>query len=304
MRVLVIGGNGFLGTHVVDALLAAGNQVRIFDRGEEKYRAPLPAVDYRFGDFSDLPTLAEALEGVDVVYHLISTTVPSTSNIDPIGDIIGNQINTVRLLQLLVEKNVRRIIYFSSGGTVYGNPEIVPIPEFHPLRPICSYGVVKVAVENYLFMFQSLYGLKPLVLRVSNPYGARQGHSGVQGIIGTLLQKVLSNEPIVIWGDGSVVRDYLYVSDLANICMSALDSDVCGTFNVGSGCGTSVNNVINCVENVCERKLLVQYKEARGFDIPKVVLDISKACITFGWNPSIGLDEGVRLTWNSMRQNV
>lgn len=182
MKALVLGGCGFIGSHLVDRLLASGHKVRVLDRAPELYRAPIANVDYRFGDFADAPLLAEALEGIEVVYHLISTTVPPTSNLDPVADVEGNLINTLRLLQLMVQKNIPKIVFLSSGGTVYGIPETVPIPESHPLRPICSYGVVKVAIENYFQMFHQLHGLVYVVLRASNPYGERQGHAGVQGV--------------------------------------------------------------------------------------------------------------------------
>lgn len=155
MRVLVIGCNGFIGSHLVDISFRSGHKVRVFDRSPEKFRSALPNVDYRLFDFNDTSAIAESLEGVDVVIHLLSTTVPSTSNLDLVADIQNNLIGTVRLLQMMLKKDVKRIVYLSSGGTVYGVPQIVPIPETHPLNPaFCSYGVVKVAIEKYLFMFQ------------------------------------------------------------------------------------------------------------------------------------------------------
>ena len=300
MRALVLGGNGFIGSHLVDSLLADGHVVRVLDRGAEFYRAPLVGVDYRIGDLGDAPVLAEALEGVDVVFHLISTTLPSTSNLNPISDINGNLINTVKLLQLMIQKDVTRLVYLSSGGTVYGIPDVVPIPEMHPLRPICSYGVVKVAIENYLFMFQSLYGLRPVVLRASNPYGERQGHAGVQGVIGTFLNKARSGESIEIWGDGSVVRDYIYISDLVDLCVSAGKGDECGVVNAGSGIGHSITDVVAAVSSATGKVLHPVYKSRRAYDVPSVVLDISKARLEFVWVPRIGLSDGVSKTWQWM----
>lgn len=297
MRALVIGGNGFIGSHIVDSLLLSGQKVRVFDRGVELYRAPLVGVDYRLADFGDTPALAEALEGVDVVYHLVSTTVPSTSNLDPVADIQGNLINTVRLLQLMVQKGVSRIVYLSSGGTVYGIPDVTPIPEEHPLRPICSYGVVKVAIENYLFMYQSLHGIQPVVLRASNPYGERQGHAGVQGVISTFLQKINNDERIEIWGDGSVIRDFVHVSDLARLCVLAGDSDFCGILNAGSGVGHSVRDVLNISMRTSGCIGEPIYKAGRAYDVPEVVLDVSKAKAVLGWLPRVGLPEGVAQTW-------
>jgi len=301
MKVLVLGGNGFIGSHLVDGLLSARHKVRVFDRGAELYRSPLPNVEYCFGDFADTPALAEALEGVDVVYHLVSTTVPSTSNLDPIADIQGNLINTVRLLQLMVQKGVSRIVYLSSGGTVYGIPGIVPIPETHPLRPICSYGVIKVAIENYLFMYQSLHGLQPVVLRASNPYGERQGHAGVQGVIGTFLNKVKSSEPIEIWGDGSVVRDFIHISDLTNLCIKAGTSDYCGILNAGSGVGYSIRDVLMIVSRATETDIEPIYRQGRAYDVPSIVLDISKATNELDWRPDIKLLDGVSSTWQWMK---
>jgi len=272
--------------------------VRVFDRSPELFRAPLAGVDYRFGDFSDVPLLAEALEGVDLVYHLLSTTVPSTSNLDPIADVNGNLVNSLRLLQLMVQKNIPKIIYLSSGGTVYGIPECVPIPETHPLRPICSYGVVKVAIENYLHMFHELHGLQYVVLRASNPYGERQGHAGVQGVIGTFMQKILAGDQIEIWGDGRVVRDYIYVGDLAELCVIAGRPEKVGVFNAGSGEGTSINELINKLTSVTGMNLTYVNRTGRGYDVPRVVLDIGSTVSNFGWLPSTTLDHGLITTWN------
>lgn len=297
MRALVLGGNGFIGTHVVDALVTAGHDVRVFDRAPELYRSPLPTVDYRLSAFADVPALAEALEGVHVVFHLISTTVPSTSNLDPVGDIEGNLINTLRLLQLMREKEIGRIVYLSSGGTVYGVPRELPIAESHPLNPICSYGVVKVAVENYLHMYQALHGMQRVVLRASNPYGERQTHAGVQGVIGTFLAKVRSGETIEIWGDGRIVRDYIYVADLANLCVLAGVSTYTGVLNVGNGIGHSLLDILNVIGEVVGHEVQPVFKAGRNFDVPEVVLDISKAQRELGWRPNADLKRGLIETW-------
>ncbi|MBU1215140.1 MAG: NAD-dependent epimerase/dehydratase family protein [Gammaproteobacteria bacterium] len=301
MKILVLGGCGFIGSHLVDGLLAAGHKVRVFDRAPELYRQLLTNVDYRFGDFSDVPSLAEALEGIEVVYHLISTTVPSTSNLDPVADVQGNLLNTLRLLQLMVGKNIHKIVFLSSGGTVYGIPDTVPIPETHPLRPICSYGVVKVAVENYLQMFHQLHGLEYVVLRASNPYGERQGHAGVQGVIGTFMQKMLAGEQIEIWGDGSVIRDFIYVGDLARLCVLAGQSEVTGTYNAGQGVGYSINEAVGMLSKVAGQAIEPTYRAGRGFDVPSVVLDISQACQAFEWQPSSNLECGLAATWRWMK---
>jgi UDP-glucose 4-epimerase len=297
MKVLVLGGNGFIGSHVVDALLNVGHKVRVFDRSEDRYRSRLMGVEYFQGSFQDNFLIAEALTGIDVVFHGISTTVPGTSNLDPAGDVYSNLIATLKLLKSMSDKGLQRIVYLSSGGTVYGRPTMDPIPENHPLNPVCSYGIVKVAIENYLYMFQELNGFKPIVLRPSNPYGERQGHQGVQGVIGTFLHKAHSNERIEIWGDGSVVRDFIHVCDLSQMCLMAIENEVCGVFNVGCGIGHSINEVLACVKTVSNRPLQVEYKSARGFDVARVVLDTSKVVSAFNWKPQIELQDGISRTW-------
>src|ERR1700722_7131414 len=217
MNVLVIGGSGFIGSHVVDKLLAHRHSVRVFDRRPERFRAPLAGVDYRFGEFADEMTLVEALSGIDVVYHLVSTTVPGTADLDPKTDVRDNLIGTINLLESMQRLGLSRILFLSSGGTVYGIPEVVPIPETHALRPINSYGIVKAAIEHYLEMYRRTRGFSPVIVRASNPFGPRQAHSGVQGVISTFLRQILAGEPIEIWGDGAIVRDYLEVGDLSEL---------------------------------------------------------------------------------------
>jgi UDP-glucose 4-epimerase len=300
MKILVLGGNGFIGSHVVDELLDAGHEVRVFGRRHEVWRKPLPSVNYFLGDFSNVPLLAEALQGVDLVVHLISTTVPSTSNLDPISDIQGNLESSVRLFQVMVSVNVKRIIFLSSGGTVYGIPTLIPVQEDHPLNPICSYGVVKVAVENYLGMFEKLYGLKPLIIRASNPFGPRQGHDGVQGVASTFMQKALSGEKVTIWGDGTTKRDYLYVTDLAKICRMATESELTGIFNAGSGTGLTLVELAHMIERVSGMKLNMEYKAGRLFDVREIVLNIDKARNVLNWEPEITIQDGLKLLFDWM----
>lgn len=298
MNVLVLGGNGFIGSHLVDVLLRKGSRVRVFDRSSGCHKRTHPNIEYHIGSFDDSAQVAEALQDVDLVYHLISTSVPSTSNLDPVADINGNLIGTVQLLQQMVKLNVKRIVYLSSGGTVYGNPSVEDVSEKHPLRPICSYGVIKVAIENYIHMFKQLYSIEPIVLRPSNPYGPRQGHVGVQGVIPTFLKRLINHEPIQIWGDGSVVRDYLYIDDLISLCIKAGFSEYIGTFNAGSGVGYSLNELLAVIQKISGEKLDVKYLPGRSFDVKKITLDIEKARNEFAWKPEIGIETGISMYWN------
>ena len=298
MNVLVLGGNGFIGSHIVDRLLLEGHMVRVLSHSPEKYRKPIPEVEYHISSFENTTSLVKALEGIDIVYHLISTTLPSTSNQDLVFDIESNLITTVQLLNLMKNSGVSRIVFLSSGGTVYGVPEMSPIPETHPKNPICSYGVVKLAIENYLQMFQSLYDIDALILRVSNPYGEHQGFSSFQGVIGTFLRKVMEQETVEIWGDGSVVRDFIYIKDLADFCVKAGTSNKTGIYNIGSGLGYSINDIVSSISKITGVSIAPVYKSSRSYDVPISILDVSKAYEAFNWKAETSLNTGINQTWD------
>jgi len=294
-KVLVLGGRGFLGRNLVDLLLRDGASVRTFDRPLAS-AADQPVfegdVEEFEGNFIDGQGLDAALKNVDLVYHLISTTVPSGSNADPIGDVTSNLAGTLRLLKAMAAAGVHRIVYASSGGTVYGNPCVLPVPEWHALQPISSYGVVKVAVENYLHLHSELNGLKANVLRISNPYGMHQRRIGAQGVIATFLDKLMNGKPIEIWGDGSVVRDYIYVADVARALLLAGRREKSGTFNIGSGVGHSLNEVLQVLRQQTGLETEVRYMPHRKFDVTQTFLDIERAREDLGWNPFYTLEEG------------
>ncbi|PZQ96956.1 MAG: NAD-dependent epimerase [Cereibacter sphaeroides] len=297
MKTLVLGGNGFIGSYVVDALIAQGHSVSVFDRQPERFRPPRADVDYRFGDFSDRMALIDALAGTEVVLHLVSSTFPGTADLDPKTDVQNNLVGTINLLDSMVSLGIRRIMFLSSGGTVYGIPESLPIAETHPLRPINSYGIVKVSIEHYLEMYRRTRGISPVIVRASNPYGPRQAHTGVQGVISTFLRRVLTDAPIEVWGDGSVVRDYIHVGDLAELCALAAVGGTEGAYNAGSGKGTSINEIIRLVGEVTGAKIEAAYKPGRAIDVPKSVLDVTRAAADFDWRSATALPEGMAETW-------
>lgn len=298
MKVLVLGGCGFIGSHVVDSLVAKGLKVRVFDRGPERFRPPTPQVDYVYGDFRDLTSILDALTDVDVAMHLISATVPGTAALDPQADVRDNLVPTISMLEAMSKARVPKIVYLSSGGTVYGPSAEVPTSETEPLRPISAYGIVKVAIEQYIQLYVRERGIAATILRPSNPYGPRQGHTGLQGVVGTFLQRALNDEPIHVWGDGSVVRDYLYVGDLADLCCRCATSDTTGVFNAGSGQGLSINEVIERIRATSGKDLAVSYSAGRKLDVPISTLDISAATAAFGWRPSTDFATGVARYWD------
>lgn len=297
LNTLVLGGCGFIGSHIVDVLVARGHSVTVFDRRVEDGRPPVPGVRYVFGQLSDHMALMEAMSGVDVIFHLIGSTWPGTGNDNPRKDACDNLVGTLDLLDVMVRVKVPRIVYLSSGGTVYGPSAERMISENHPLRPICSYGIIKGAVEYYLELYQKLHGLRPVAIRAANPFGPRQGHVGTQGVISTFLRCVAEGRPIEIWGDGSVVRDYLYVRDLAECCVLASESDMTGALNVGSGQGRSLNDVVGTMERVTGIRLAPAFKPARSVDVAYSVLDCTRAQETLGWRANTRFEDAMALTW-------
>ena len=298
MNTLILGGNGFIGSHLVDKLLAEGHKVRVFDKYEERYRKPNPQVDYRNGDFGNRGLLAEALTGMDIVFHLVSTTLPKTSNDDPAFDVQSNVIETIFLLEQCVAKKIKKVVFISSGGTVYGKQARLPIAEDSSTEPECSYGITKLAIEKYHSLFNHLYGLDYSVIRPSNPYGSRQDPFGIQGAISVFLGKVARNEQIEIWGDGEVVRDYIYIDDLVDgIYRAATMKTASRIFNLGSGRGYSLNSILQVIRDVTGRDAQVRYTAGRAFDVPKIYLDIKRAGNELSWSPSTSLEDGIRKTW-------
>lgn len=304
MLALVTGGNGFIGSGLVDRLRAAGHRVRVLDQSVPRADVDWQGVDYVTGTLTDVAKLPALLDGVDLVFHLASSTVPSTSNLDPAADVQSNLISALNLCRAMIEAGKRRLIFFSSGGTVYGNPRQLPVPETHALHPISSYGVVKVAIENYLLMYEQLGDLDPLILRPSNPYGPRQSSAGLQGVIAAFLGKACNGEEVRIWGDGEIVRDYLHIDDLLTFAISAGTGRLTGAVNVGSGVGHSLNQIVGVVRDVTGARLPVEYAPARKYDVAEIVLDITRATSEFDWRPQIGLAVGIRATWQAIQYST
>ena len=300
MRALVIGGNGFLGSSLVDGLRGRVAHVCVLDRHAARPDFDWTGIEDLLGPFDDDDLLRRALVGVDIVFHLASTTVPGTSNADPAADVSSNLVGTLRLLSAMRAQGLRRIVFFSSGGTVYGDPSRLPVDEAHALNPISSYGVVKVAIENYLRLYQQLGELDPMIIRPSNPYGPRQAISGVQGAVASFLGKARDHGTVSIWGDGEIVRDYLYVDDLMSLAIEAGLSQVNGVVNAGSGEGCSLNRLCALIRQRTGAALPVEYLPGRSFDVKNIVLDIGAARALFGWVPRVSLADGIGRTWAAL----
>jgi UDP-glucose 4-epimerase len=303
---LVMGGAGFIGRHTTEALLRSGYQVRVFDREGSSLKNIchlLPRAELFLGDFNDQAYLAKALKGVTEVCHLIGTTVAQTSNENPVYDLESNVIPTLRFLELAVRQGVQRVIFSSSGGTVYGLPNTVPIPESHPTEPICAYGISKLAIEKYLSLHARLFGLHYVILRLSNPFGEGLHRLGLQGVINVLLRRIFEGRPLEIWGDGNVVRDYVYAGDAAESFVSAIETETIDEiYNIGSGRGRSLNDLLASFRDALGLRPEVIYRPSRPFDVPTNVLDIRKARRLLPWEPSTSFEQGLRRTWDWIRK--
>ena len=306
MRIALFGGGGFIGSAIADRLLLEGHSLRVFERPRvEPYRKFLDTEDVTWltGDLMSNHDVGAAVDGVDAVIHLVSTTLPKSSNDDPIYDVQSNLVATLQMLNLMVAKGVKKIVFISSGGTVYGNPCYLPIDEKHPTEPLVSYGITKLAIEKYLLMYQRLHGIKAVILRVSNPFGDRQRIETAQGAVAAFLSKALRSMPIEIWGDGSVQRDYLYIGDVADAFARAVAYDgPHSVFNISSGKGTSLNEVIRLIERVTGVSVEKSYQPGRAFDVPVSVLDNALASCELGWSPKVSLEDGITRTAAYMRQ--
>jgi UDP-glucose 4-epimerase len=300
MKIVIFGGGGFIGSAIVDRLLLDGHELRVFERPRvEPYRKfnPSESVEWLAGDLMSSFDVGNAIDGMDVVLHLVSTTLPKSSNEDPIFDIQSNLIGTLQMLNEMVSKKVPKIVFISSGGTVYGDPCYVPIDESHPTNPVVSYGISKLAIEKYLLLYKHLHGIKSTILRVSNPFGERQRIQTAQGAVGVFLSKAISGESIDIWGDGSVVRDYIYVTDVAEAFAKAISYDGSeNVFNIGSGTGTSLNELVNFIEEILGRPVTRNYLPGRPYDVKVSVLDNSLARRELGWAPKFNLTTALRNT--------
>jgi UDP-glucose 4-epimerase len=304
-RCLVLGGGGFLGGHVVEALQAEGYRVRIFDRVPRRATSAFlaPDTEWQEGEFGNRGDVAAAVQGCEAAVHLVATTLPKGSNEDPVHDLESNLLPTVRFLDVALEHGLKKIVFASSGGTVYGVPRVLPVCEDHPKQPLCSYGIHKLAIEQYLHLYHSLHGLEYCVLRLANPFGERQRSDASQGAVAVFLDQALRGEEVTIWGDGSAVRDYVYVRDVAAaFCLALRHQAPTGTFNIGSGQGLSVNELLAAIESVLGRAVPRRHAPRRPFDVPVNVLDISLAERTLTWKPRYTFRDGLHRMLEAVRR--
>ncbi|MDO9224741.1 MAG: NAD-dependent epimerase/dehydratase family protein [Pseudomonadota bacterium] len=305
-RVMLLGGSGFIGTHLTRRLLEEGIDPVVVDW----VRPSVAGVEYHAAELRTVVDLTPALlESVEAVYLLAWTTKPQAANQSPAYDLESNVFAGLHFLDGLRGLRRRpRVIFVSTGGAIYGAPELLPTPETACARPIGAYGIGKLAFEHYLDLYQRIHGIDYLVVRPGNPYGEGQDPAASQGAVGVFLGRLARGEAIHIWGDGQIVRDYLYIRDLAEGLRLALDYHPADAhapriFNLGSGAGVSLNELIARIEVVTETKLEVSHEPARSVDVPAIVLDCARANDLLGWKARTTLDEGLARTWDWVRDS-
>jgi UDP-glucose 4-epimerase len=306
MKCLILGGAGFIGSHILDALIERGHQLRVFDRPNinmSNLSRHIDHIEVYHGDFNNVRDIIATLHGIDVAVNLICTTLPGSSNDNPIYDVESNIKGNIFLLETALKMGVKKVVFASSGGTVYGIPKKLPVSETHPTDPLCSYGITKLTVEKYLHLFYHLYGLDYTVLRLGNPYGERQKIDGVQGAVAVFLGKVLKNLPIHIWGDGSVARDFIYVRDMVGAFVNVIENQTPSKiYNIGSGQSCTIRHLLEVIASVTEKKPIVVFENHRNLDVPEIALDIGKAGNEMGWRPVSSLESGIRATWKWLKE--
>lgn len=301
-RCIIYGGAGFIGSHMTENLLSNGFDITVFDKlntSKKNILHVLDKIQFIEGDFNNAIDIKKSLRNKDYVIHLVSSTLPAGSNLNPFYDVETNLISSLILFEECVKQNIKKVIFISSGGTIYGNPVKLPIPESHPTNPTNSYGIIKLTIEKYLSMYKSLRGLDFKILRFSNPFGERQNPRTGQGLIAHLLYKIKNKQPIEIWGNGKVVRDFFYIKDGASAAYAAIrDKSGEEIFNISSGKGLSINQILEKFRKILKLKFKVYYTEGRKFDVPKNILANSKAQKYLNWKPETEFNEALKKTWS------
>lgn len=305
-KCLVLGANGFIGSHLVDSLVSAGHSVRAFDRfnteATPRYKINDRVEKFK-GDFLKREDLVQALQDIDFVFHFISTTTPATAENNPLIDIETNIKMSIILFEECVNHRIKKVIFSSTGGAIYGNTAGEPIAESTLPQPISPYAIGKLTIEHYLRYFYKKFDLKSLVFRISNPYGERQPLHNKQGVIPIFLKRIADGEPVVVLGDGSMVRDYIYVRDVTRMIVSSFETASEPLYNIGSGQGVTVNELVEVMQEIVGRPIRIENKEAPTTFINRVVLDASKFQGEFHITPQVQLKEGIQQTWDYVLAN-
>lgn len=302
MNIAVIGAAGFIGTNLAaelvknkaDRIMAVDESEIYFSHYPREVLSKLRLAELPFNEGTDFE---QCIEGQDIVYHLISTNNPTTSNKNIGKELADNILITIHLLEACVKNHVKKVVFLSSGGTVYGKEVSCPISEISKTRPINTYGIQKLTIEKLLYLYEHLYGLDYRIVRLSNPFGPFQRPNGQLGVMATFIYNALHNKKVHVYGDGTAVRDYLYISDAIRAILKITETDSRHhIYNVGSGKGTSINKIIDIIHCDLGLPLEINYEKARNVDVPVNYLDVSRYEKEFGEITTIPLISGMRKT--------
>jgi len=307
MNILVTGGAGFIASHIVDAYIGLGHSVTVVDDLSTGRRENLNA-QARFHqiDIRDAPALRRLFSGggFDVVNHHAAQMDVRRSVADPVFDASVNILGVLTLLESAVASGVRRVIFASSGGAIYGEQDFFPADELHPTRPISPYGVAKLATEQYLYYYRAVHGVSAVCLRYANVFGPRQNPEGEAGVVAIFASRMLGNEQPVINGDGTQTRDYVFVADVVRANVLALGYRGSAVFNVGTGVETDVNRLFTALRSATGAACREIHAGAKKGEQLRSVLDNAKIQKELGWAPAVTLDEGIARTVEFFRSRT
>jgi len=298
-KILITGGAGFIGSHVADGYLAQGHDVVVVDDLSTGHRANLPERARLYeADLTDGAALARILETErpDVVNHHAAQKSVRVSVEDPAEDARINVIGSLRLLELSRRNGVKKVIFISTGGAIYGEDAPIPTPEDAPAWPVSPYGIAKLSVEHYLYYYGVQFGLPSVILRYANVYGPRQDPHGEARVVAIFVERLLAGQECTIFGDGGQTRDYVYVGELVRANIAALDDKVRVTFNIGTAVETSVNELYRQLQAVMKVEQPPHYAPPRTGEQRRSAVDIGKAAREMGWRPEVSLTQGLAHT--------
>lgn len=300
MRILLTGGAGFIGSWVSDYLIREGHDVLIVDNLSTGLRSNIPEkaefIECDIRNKEPLEKIFREFKPEYIDHHAAQMNVRASVD-DPVYDAEVNILGTLNLLELSRSNNIKRFIFASSGGAIYGEPESLPADENTSAVPISPYGISKYSIEKYLHYYRRIYGLEYVSLRYANVYGPRQNPEGEAGVISIFCTKILNNQPCLIYGDGTQTRDYVYVSDVAHANIKAINGPA-GTYNIGTGVKTSVNDLIEIIKKVSSEAVKVQNTEPRPGEVQDIYLKYDHTYEILGWKPELDIDAGIKETWN------
>ena len=306
MRILVTGGAGFIGSHTVDALVAQGaHQVSVVDDLSAGKREQVnPAAQFYHADIRNDGEIAMIVdrERPEVMVHLAAQMDVRRSVAEPSFDAEVNIVGFLKVIEAARQKGLRRVVFSSTGGAIYGEQETFPCNENHPARPVSPYGVAKLATEAYLFFYKVQYGIDYAAMRYANVYGPRQDPHGEAGVVAIFCGRILEGKACTIYGDGEQTRDYVYVGDVVRANVAAVSANVSGPINIGTGIETSVNQLYQTLAAVAGTKMAPTYAPARPGEQRRSVILPARAAKELGWRPEVALDDGLKRTLDFFRK--